>query len=289
MNKKLLVAAATLAVCSAASAQQAFQSLSFGLEVGTTGAGVELAMPIVTDHIIIKAGFNAPAISYAFSSAVDPSEINYQIDEVNYQLASLGIDERINTRFSDITLSARPVLNLSMAKVMFELYPFKKSSFHITAGAYFGMGTDGFISSTFTTDEVFWSDFTALQEEVAQLNGKYQDVPGYEAYDIDALRFSAGNRTFEMTGKDGKGYLDASLMVAKVRPYVGLGFGRSVPKKHFGFQLDLGLWYHGTPSLTSTTEVAYDASAESLIDDLSLLDQVAFYPQISLRLTYKIF
>ena len=36
-------------------------------------------------------------------------------------------------------------------------------------------------------------------------------------------------------------------------------------------------------------EVAYDPSAEVLLDDISQLDELVLYPQVSLRLIYKIF
>ena len=62
-----------------------------------------------------------------------------------------------------------------------------------------------------------------------------------------------------------------------------------MPKGHFGFQFDVGVWYHGAPVLSSSNEVAYDPSAEVLLDDISLLDELVLYPQVSLRLIYKIF
>ena len=79
------------------------------------------------------------------------------------------------------------------------------------------------------------------------------------------------------------------LRVAKLRPYFGIGFGRSVPRKRVGFQFDVGVWYHGTPELSSSYETAYDPDADALFADISLLDRLVLYPQVTLRLTYKIF
>lgn len=287
MKKNLFVLALFVAFPVMSGAQQAFQSLGFGIEVGTTGAGVELSFPIVTNHIVIKGGFNAPSVSYPFSSSVDAGSLNSAIDDVNLQLQNIGSDERISTRFSDVMLTARPTVNLSTAKAMLEYYPFKKSSFHFTVGAYFGL-SDDFITVNATTDKQFWGDFESLQQEVDALNEKYQDAPGYTPVTIDELRFSAGERTFEIREKDGAGHIDAAISIAKVRPYVGLGFGRSVPNGRVGFQLDLGAWYHGTPSLESSNEVTFDPSAESLVKDISLLDKLSWYPQISFRLTFRI-
>lgn len=269
-------------------AQEAFNSLSFGLEIGTTGVGVQLAMPLVTDHLVMAAGFNAPFMTYAFSRSVSSEACNASVGRVNSMLESIGAAERVDYVLPDAELHFRPVLNLSTAKLMLEYYPFRKSSFHFTAGAYFGMG-DNFMSLTATADRNFWAAFSAVKDEIDALNAKYGETPGYSAGSLEPLRFSAGNRTFAVVDKDGSGYSDAALQVAKVRPYFGIGFGRSVPGSRFGFQFDLGVWYHGVPELSSACEVGYSPEATSIIDDLSVLDMLVLYPQLSLRLIYKIF
>lgn len=287
-KRDLCVAAALLALAFPSRAQEAFNSLSFGLEIGTTGVGVELAMPLVTDHLVVAAGFNAPFMTYAFSRSVSAEACNASIDHVNSQLESIGAVERVDYVLPDAELQFRPVLNLSTAKLMLEYYPFRKSSFHITAGAYFGMG-ENFMSITATADRIFWAAYNAVHDEIAVLNQKYGDTPGYEARNLAPLQYSAGDRTFAVTDKDGAGYSDAVLHVAKVRPYLGLGFGRSVPKSRFGFQVDVGVWYHGVPALSSDCEVEYNPDADSLLGDISLLDRLVLFPQLSLRLIYKIF
>ena len=288
MNRIIAVISTLVLAASSAGAQQAFNSLSFGLEAGTTGVGVELAMPVVTDHIVVKLGFNAPSLSYNFPLSLSMDQANASIDKLNAQFRSLGISEQIQSRVSDMQVNLRLVLNLSTVKLMFEYYPFRKSSFHLTFGAYFGMG-DNFLSATMTADQSSWDSFTALRDEIDALNAKYQHLEGYTEYNLDDIQYNIGNRTYALMEKDGTAYADASLLVNRARPYFGLGFGRSVPEGHFGFQFDLGVWYHGTPTLSSENEVAYNPSAESLADDISLLDKFILYPQLSLRLIYKIF
>lgn len=288
-RRKITAALAALALAgTTAGAQQAFNSLSFGVELGTTGVGVELAMPLVTDHMVFKLGFNAPSLSYGFSTTMPMDQVNATVDNINAQLQQLGLPEHIDTRMPDMELSLRPVLNLSTAKLMLEYYPFRKSSFHITAGAYFGMG-DNFLSATLSADRAAWDSYTALRDEVDRLNAAYGGVEGYSEYSIGDIRYSLGDRSFEIAEQDGTGSFDAEILVRRVRPYLGLGFGRSVPKGHFGFQFDVGVWYHGAPVLSSSNEVAYDPSAEVLLDDISQLDELVLYPQVSLRLIYKIF
>lgn len=288
MKKKFLPLSVFLsALAYPAISQEAFNSLSFGLEAGTTGIGAELALPLVTDHLVLAVGFNAPSLSYPLSRQLPVDAANAVIGDMNAQLESLGAAERVS-ELPVAELTLRPVLNLSTAKLMLEYYPFRKSSFHLTAGAYFGMG-DNFVSASVSTDMAFWSAFSAVRNEISGLNEKYGDNPGYEALEVGWPLFSLGERTFSMHEKEGAGYSDLSIQVAKVRPYVGLGFGRSVPSGHFGFQFDIGVWYHGVPRLSSPNEVEYNAEAVSLLKDISLLDRLVLYPQVSLRLIYRIF
>lgn len=288
MKKNLVIVASLLVLFFPARAQEAFNSLSFGLEAGTTGVGVELALPLVSDHLAFAVGFNAPSLSYPFTRTLPMDAVNGTLSSINSQLESIGAADRVTSTLPDVELTIRPVLNLSTFKLMLEYYPFRKSSFHITAGAYFGMG-ENLVSASVSVDSDFWAAFTAVQEEVNAVNVKYGDVPGYVALTPGNIEFSAGDRTFALSGKDGTGNADILFKVSGLRPYAGIGFGRSVPKGHLGFQFDIGVWYHGIPVMHSDDEVQYDPDAFRLAGDISIIDRLVFYPQVSLRLIYRIF
>lgn len=289
MKNKLVAAVAFLFAASfVGRAQQAFENLSLGIELGTVGVGVELAVPVVTGHVVVKAGFNAPSLSYPFQVTMPADAMNTKIDAMNSRLEGLGLPERIASDLPETALNLRPTLNLSTAKLMVEYYPFRRSSFHLTAGAYVGMG-ENLISLAVSTDRAFWTGYSAVADQISALNEKYADMQGYVPLESDLMRFNAGGRTFELRGDDGIGYSEAVLRVAKLRPYFGIGFGRSVPRKRVGFQFDIGVWYHGVPDLSSSYETAYDPAADTLFADISVLDRLVLYPQVTLRLTYKIF
>ncbi len=297
----ILISLALLSGGVDASAQKAFENLSFGVELGTNGIGVELAMPVITNRVVFVAGFNAPTLAYPMVETEDLGELNAEIDKINSNLASHAIADRVNTRFSDITISATPMLNLSTAKLLLELYPFENASLHITAGAYFGMGDD-FISVEMASDQKFWSDYQALQSEIDGFNAKYgadgtTPVPGYEDHNLSLPAFALGDKTFEIGEKNDAAHLKAAVQVNKIRPYLGIGFGRSVPKKHhWGLQLELGVLYQGNPMIVSDNIVeSTSAQTIDLLKDvparyLELLDQhKVFWPHASLKLVYKIF
>ena len=89
--KKILFAIAALSALSVpAFSQQAFNSLSFGIEAGTTGVGIQLAMPLVTDHIVLVAGFNAPSLNFNTNFEVDMEQVNTSLETVNSNLQAAG-------------------------------------------------------------------------------------------------------------------------------------------------------------------------------------------------------
>lgn len=294
MKKLIAIVAASVSSISVLNAQQAFKSLAIGFEAGTTGLGVEIAIPIVTDRIVLKGGLTAPSLTYPFSFNADMQMVNDEIASANNYLSQVGVEDRINTRFSDLSLTATPTLNLSTARLLVELYPFKRSSFHITAGAYLGMG-DKFLSASLQSDEVFVSELNSLRAEVESINEKYSSLPGYSPVDVTANSFNFNGTTYMVREAGGKATIDAELVVAKFRPYLGIGFGRSMPKGHLGFQFDMGLWYHGSMSLVSDNEVTFDPDAPDVTPDITGLENIdfqkvlMFYPHVALRLIYKIF
>lgn len=288
MRKILFAVIALLGIQSAAWAQKAFQSLAFGIEAGTAGIGVELAMPLVTDHLFIRAGFNAPSIATTLDFDVSMAEVNSSIATVNSNLEAAGLPDRINTSFDDMKLNVTSTLNLSTVKAMLEYYPFRKSSFHITAGVFYGM-EGSYLSATATTDKTFWSNYKSLQAEVDAINEKYRDVPGYTPADISTVNVNTDGQTLQVQEKDGAGYMEAAIDIPRLRPYLGLGFGRSVPRRRVGLQLDLGAIYMGAPSLSSGNEVAYDGDAQEVMPNGLTLDDFKFWPVASLRLTIRLF
>lgn len=283
--KKLLVSLAFLvSSVVTVSAQKAFNHLSLGIEIGTTGAGIELAVPVISNHVILKAGYNLPQLGVVMSQKFDLRSVNDQIAEINSSLAAEGAPERINTRFSDITVSVAPKVSFNAAKLLFEIYPFKKSSFHLVAGAYLGL-SDDFISLDVDTDPTFWKDYNNLKKDVAVLDGEY------DCGTMEDPKFNIGKSTYQIKEKNGAGHVGAYVQLAKVRPYFGLGFGRSIPKTRFGFQFNLGAWMHGNPVLKSDNMVTYDPSLEELVDqaEIDALSRISVYPNLSIKIIYRIF
>jgi hypothetical protein len=88
---------------------------------------------------------------------------------------------------------------------------------------------------------------------------------------------------------DKNGNVSGGLKVANFRPYVGLGFGRVVPKKRINFMFEMGVQFHKTPEvytdygdLGSALEEADDAFSD-------IIEKITIYPVLKLRLNGRIF
>ncbi len=74
-----------------------------------------------------------------------------------------------------------------------------------------------------------------------------------------------------------------------VTPYIGLGFGRTIPNGKFGFLVDFGSIYIGEPdiTMTSTGLLAPTAEANETKIEEKLKDG-KFFPVINMMLTFKL-
>ena len=142
----------------------------------------------------------------------------------------------------------------------------------------------------FAVNENFTSDlFVALgisfaSKEIASLEGTLK--PTEETGDQKYVR--AGKYLLPLDGNKA----DASARVNSVRPYVGLGYGRLVPKNNLGFRVELGCQFNGKIKvykgdkeceLLSNRNIATDTDMQDVMDLFSI------YPVLKVSLRGKFF
>lgn len=296
MKKILLLIAISIASASLAIAQETFKNLAVGLEVGSTGFGFELSMPVVDDHLIVKAGYNFAPIPNIKGANIETAGLNNSVAKLN-QIAGL-IDKSINTKFSPNPINVNA--HFDCVKLLLEYYPFESSSFHLILGAFFGT-SNNLATFNVSANAQTWKEFNSIKSEIEAVKeaGKKLADAVPEKHKEQLPDFVIGNpavtiggRTFEFRDKGNTGTIPGSFKANVVRPYFGLGFGRSVPRTNFGFQIDFGAWYHGKLSVASSNEVKSSNTAYTLTNDTTIWDKVSkfqFLPQLALRLTYKLF
>ena len=173
----------------------------------------------------------------------------------------------VNGESNDFTVDLDANLKRTQGSVIFNVYPLAKakvcSSFFLAAGLYFG--GDKLVKINGHSDEI--------AEKINQFNGNpYIELGDYKL------------------PVDENGNVKGGLKVQKVRPYVGLGFGRYVPKKRISVTGELGVQFHGhIKPYTSEGEIeAFDELTEK--DDWKkVMDKLTVYPMLKIVISGRIF
>ena len=173
----------------------------------------------------------------------------------------------VNTTQRDFTVDLDANLKRTQGSVIFNVYPLAKakvcSSFFLAAGLYFG--GDKLVKIKGHSDEI--------AEKINQFNGNpYIELGDYKL------------------PVDENGNVKGGLKVQKVRPYLGLGFGRYVPNKRISVTGELGVQFHGhIKPYTSEGEIeAFDELTEK--DDWKkVMDKLTVYPMLKIVISGRIF
>jgi len=316
------------------SAQEAFKHLGAGIEFGTTGLGVTLSYPVITDKLVVTLGYNFPTYTIKSSFNLNGEPVNARINAANEtidqyndmvnsydnlrkdypflpenkDLKTLDHIEKIGEVHTDIAAK----LNFGNFKAMVEFYPTTKSYFHITAGVLIGNGE--WMNIAADVDKKVWDVYQnaieqnskiptmkrgALTEGITSPDPSVK-VPVFPSNNIgpisgleDAVMVNINNDTYHLT-PESNGHLETKLTIAKVKPYIGVGFGSSVPtKRRFGFLMEIGAYYQGKPTFESKQIQEFhdpNAFSDKTVDEVvDMLLYLKWYPQITFRFTGKIF
>ena len=146
-------------------------------------------------------------------------------------------------------------------EVLLNFYPFKRASFFISGGAVFG------------------------GDKLIKVKGHSNELANLQAQAGEA-GIEIGDYTIPV---DKNGNVSGGIKVSSFRPYLGLGFGRIVPKKRVGFLFELGVQFHNTPEVyTDYGNIGY-LDKESENDFSEILDKLTIYPVLRFRLCGRIF
>ena len=203
----------------------------------------------ITKFITMRAGVTCMP-GFSFNAEVDGQYYDY-----------------VNTTSRNFTVDLDANLKRTQGSVIFNVYPLAKakvcSSFFLAAGLYFG--GDKLVKIKGHSDEI--------ANDLKQLNGAnpYIELGDYKL------------------PVDENGNVKGGLKVQKVRPYVGLGFGRYVPNKRISVTGELGVQFHGhIQPYTSEGEIAFDEFTEN--DDWKkVMDKLTVYPMLKIVISGRIF
>ena len=255
--------------------------VSFGVSAGTTGIGFQLAAPL-SASFAVRAG-------YSFMPKFKYSQ-NLNLDKGNLEAFNIGTKSNPNY-VHDVDLEGK--LNMGDFSVLFDWYPSKRSSFRFTAGAYFGK-----------------SDFITITNKNAFMNLDYAGKAGIELSKKPSSPSEYNPAETYTIITDEQGNIDAKVKVNSFKPYIGIGFGRAVPRKRVGLQFDLGVQFWGKPELQTNlmydeggavvtryekvqkgriTRSNQDKDYKDLRDALKTAEAITVYPVMTLRLVGRVF
>ncbi|MCM1077148.1 MAG: hypothetical protein NC411_07305 [Bacteroides sp.] len=88
---------------------------------------------------------------------------------------------------------------------------------------------------------------------------------------------------------DKDGNVRGGLKVKGFRPYLGIGWGRAIPKRLLSFNFELGAQFQGKPEVYTEIGNLSDVIGEADNDFKDYIKYLKVYPTITFRLTGKIF
>ena len=152
--------------------------------------------------------------------------------------------------------------------LLFDVYPFgARSSFHATVGAYFSPKkivkvynqTDAFLQPVVAYNNALAYAQSQTPSYIPNPTNPSTNIPSnisavVNEYGLKMIGAELGDY-FITPDPDDRGNVEATIEVGGFRPYVGIGFGRAVPKKRIGCQFDLGVQFWGTPKVYAPSAI----------------------------------
>lgn len=129
-----------------------------------------------------------------------------------------------------------------------EYVPFNNSSFKLT----FGIG--------------YLND--------VNVNGTITYKEGITVGDVDLEQESVGK-------------IDVTSNWTGIAPFIGIGFGRAVPKKRFGFGVDIGTYYANAPTVYLVADKLLEPTEKEESTLQVAFESLRFIPRIQFRVAYK--
>jgi len=306
MKKLLFVCSLVLLGMQSVSAQGDFK-LGAGVGVGTTGVAIDVSATYgnylgarfgvdIMPKIKVNKGIDLKTEDANKQISTMTSEIN----DLNAKLREYGLEEVDLSRFPGGNLpnkmDVQGKLNNTTWHFLIDVYPFGgKSSFHATVGAYFGPSD---IVTVYNKEQGFLQPIVAYNEALINA-AQYPDVQTVvNRYNLKMIGAELGDYFLTPNPVD-KGDVEAMAKVNSFRPYLGIGFGRAVPKGRVGCQFDLGVQFWGKPEITVPTynktaktyqmeKIDADRAGDDAGKVLKTISKISVYPVLNFRVIGRI-
>ena len=244
-----------------------FNHLSVGLSTGLTGLGIDVAMP-VHKLVTVRAGYSGWTFGdikfKAINTATDITDVQMVEDDA----------VRLSKMEDKIELALKP--NFWNFYILGEVHPFKNVPFYFSAGLF--IGSKHFMHFRNINDGALGFLYDA--------NQKVEDYNHLFRTDYPPIGLKFGDYVFTA---DERGNIDVRMKINVVKPYLGIGFGQHLAKKHrVSLAVDAGLLFWGTPKFVMNNDVEIKSSGKNS-GITGALSWLKAWPNLEIRVAYKIF
>ena len=153
---------------------------------------------------------------------------------------------------------------------------------------------------TFTGDPFFLTGgFSFGNPKIAKLSGHSDEIerfanqyPAYKQEILDLVSVGLADYNVKL---DDNFDIHGDIRCNSFRPYLGLGFGRLVPKKRVGVRVELGCQFMGTLKVYQNDEkveinkVLDDTMGDDADDISKFIEDWKYYPVLKLQIVGRIF
>lgn len=252
MKKSVFVIVALMLAVSAKAQEEKFYGLfnRLGADVNVASTGIGFDLATpITPYLELSAGMSFMP-GFSLSGDVDVNDITTQSGLV------IPMDQvEIKGKFSRTTMN-----------VKLSCYPFgERNALFVAAG------------------------FSFAGKKIVKLNGHSEDVRRAIAEHPEiAGTVHAELDKYQVTFND-NGDITGDARVNGFRPYVGLGYGRLVPKHRLGFRVEAGCMFHGRIKVYQGDHKVLTSEIDRSTDDLSkFIKNFRAYPVLKFSLTGRI-
>lgn len=266
MKKLMMVAVILLTSVGSVMAQKEYKRgflnhVGINVGAGTEGISVGLAAP-VTGFFELEAGVNVmPSFKLSGDLDVDVNTSSLpQVPNVQYP--------------HEATIHAEGSFDRTTFNVKANLYPF-------------GGGTKFFIAAGLSIGGEKIAEVSGSCDELRDFS---QSLPSQELKDQFRQAVSANLAGYNLQFDDNYN-VQGDIRCKKVRPYLGLGFGRLIPKNRLGMRLELGCQFMDKLKVyQNDTEIDINKALEDAgEDDLSkFVKDLKIYPVVKFSFTGRI-
>ena len=237
------------------------------------------------NHVGINVGAGTEGISVGLAAPVTGF---FELEAGVNVMPSFKLSGDLDVEYDHSSLPQVPGVSYPPNATIHAEGSFDRTTFNVKANLYpFGGGSKFFIAAGLSIGGEKIAEVTGSCDELREIS---QSLPTQELKDQFRQAVSANLAGYNLQFDENYN-VQGDIRCKKVRPYLGLGFGRLVPKNRLGMRLELGCQFMDKLKVyQNDTEIDVNKALEDAgEDDLSkFVKDLKIYPVVKFSFTGRI-